>query len=903
MSNSRFKGGLSRLRDKIILTFLVVVIIPLSVISIVGLTSFYRLGVDIANESGSALDSEETRALQDLSHNKAIYLNESFGKSYKELAMLANYAQDLFNGRVNVTDMRSYYHNISSSGIQPPGYHNDLTEYNRWISFDVSGYVIANFTDNNSGDYLTKIGEFENLLNISAGLDIIFRNLKASNPSYTWIYMGFEAGFHRSYPWHSYSSFYDPRARSWYKLARNHSGSVVFTSPYLDASGQGLMISIAKTITNESLVTNNLIGVISVDLRIETLRQSVLKERILDNGYGFVIDSDGNTIIHPHMKIEDTNKPITSLESNNADFVSILSKMEAGQEGFETYVKDGQTWVIAYYPISVTGYSMAIVVPRSDILKPAIEIRQDSIILTIEQLLIFMIVLVVAIIVIFFFVNYTAKRIVKPVKNLTLLIQYIQRGDLSRELTIGKRKRGDEISDLMRAFNNLTTILRFGNQDFYQGDLNRAFKNYQDAYEFFTTTGNKKGAGIALNNLGNVYSRWGDFENAKRSYEQSIGLAEEIGDLRAMARRMSNLASLYHSMNDLDRAEKLYLEALDIDTQINDQKGMAFRYRNLAKLYMDSGDLGKARGYLEKALQTDKEHGFESGIGFDNFYLGLWLIKNNEKKEAIEKLKFSLDYAEHISDMYLKLNILKELSSVYRLAHDTVKAHRYRAEYEQLKRKIQPKKYVVFIFDCSGSMVHRIAATKEGALYIFDHHVNPQDVVAIIIFHSIHKVLLPPIQKAGNEEQIRNVIYSITNTVYETAFYDALGAGIDFLNESGHNEQKWIVALTDGIDNCSSRFTLDKVKNYFFKPAKKINLIDYINENLLPLNLIIIGVGNELAYVEKDLRGLVDSVHRGLYIPAATEYEVNDAIKNAFKSVGELLAEMEVEKFDIFEND
>ncbi|MHA1371132.1 MAG: hypothetical protein ACTSRA_15630, partial [Promethearchaeota archaeon] len=113
----------------------------------------------------------------------------------------------------------------------------------------------------------------------------------------------------------------------------------------------------------------------------------------------------------------------------------------------------------------------------------------------------------------------------------------------------------------------------------------------------------------------------------------------------------------------------------------------------------------------------------------------------------------------------------------------------------------------------------------------------------------------------------------------------------------------WIVALTDGIDNCSSRFTLDKVKNYFFKPTKKINLIDYINENLLPLNLIIIGVGNELAYVEKDLRGLVDSVHRGLYIPAATEYEVNDAIKNAFKSVGELLAEMEVEKFDIFEND
>ncbi|MFX0098390.1 MAG: tetratricopeptide repeat protein [Candidatus Hodarchaeota archaeon] len=879
-----------KIKDKIILAFILCTILPLIAISIVGLGNFASLGWGIAGQSGQALSDEETRALESLASDKATYLNESFGEVADQLEILSTYAQDLFNGRINATVRPSYYHDVAEAGEAPPDYQYDNDFYHRWVSFNYSAYVIApssmgaNYTDRNA--------TMNASIDTSSNLDIMFREMKEINPDYTWLYMGFQIGYHRSYPWHHYSSPYDPRLRPWYQLALTSNGTV-FTSPYMDASGTGLMISIARKVVNES--DGSLIGVMSVDLRIETLRQNVLQEKVLKSGYGFLVDRYGNTIVHPDMVT--LNTPIANLETYSSDFDDVLDDMlqgtsPQGNQGFSSYTKDGKLWLIAYYPIPVTNYTMAVVVPEEEVLEPAAGIQDKTITLTINQLVIFLVVTVAALLCILVMVNFTAKSIVKPVKDLTTLVNYIQKGDLSREIPIGRVRQKDEIGTLMTAFHNLTTILRFGNKDYYSGDLDRAFENYQNVLEFFKTTGNKKGMGIALSNIGNVYQQWKDFENAQKAYMQAIEISRELGDSIAHANRLNNLGSLNVAAGNLEKARRLFVEALRIDEDTGNQKGMAKRYRNLGLLELEQDRFDKALEYLEKSKSIE-----EDGT---SFYMGLYHCKKGELENAIESYKEALEISEQTGDKYLQLNVLKELSATFKMNRDRSNAHRYRADYEKLKRSLQPKKYVVFIIDCSGSMVNRIDAAKKGALEIFEKHINPQDEVSIIIFHSYHEILLYPTVKEGNEDHIMDVLKNINSTQYQTAFYDALGEGVDFLNQSGTNEQKWVIALTDGQDNASAVFTLDQMTPRQEKHMVVKSLGNYINNNFLSLNVIIVGVGREMLRFENDLKRFVGEVKRGKYIAVDDVSMVEERIQEAFKKIGEILSQMEMEKFEIF---
>ncbi len=904
MNNTRKKTATGakywRIKDKVILAFLLAVIVPLGLLSVVSLWNFSSLGTSISGQSGGALNEEETRAMRDLTSQKAMYLNESFDKVKREVEILVNYAQDLFNDRMNATVRPSYYHNVAASGVQPPDYVRDYGEYDRWISWNYSGYVVAPSamaTWPEPWNPAQRNTTFNALINRSSNLDVPFRQMKVSNPDYTWLYMGFEIGFHRSYPFHLYSSPYDPRSRPWYTASKINPGEVVFTSPYLDASGTGLMVTAAKTVTNES-AGNAIIGCIGVDLRITTLKNNILQEQYLESGYGFLIDKLGKTIVHPQMTSVDT--PITSLESSGSDFVAIRNDMELGNQGFGSYVKGGVSWLIAYYPVNVTGYSIAVVVPLAEVMEPATNIQNQILTLTGSQFAIFIVVLVAAIVVLAIVVNFVAKAIVKPVKDLTSLVGYIQQGDLSREVAISGNKAG-EIGMLMKAFHNLTTILRFGNKDYYQGDLDRAFANYSSALEFFQSTGNKQGEGIAQSNLANVYHLWKDFKNAKDSYEKAINIAHQLGDKRALANRLNNLAALNSETGDVRIAEALYNEALAIDKETWDKNGEAQRLRNMAIMYTGTGEHGMAQDCLSKAQAIDMQQKYETGLCYDKFYAGLLLVKQKKIDEGLETIEKALSMAIELEDPYLRLNILKELTINYKYSSSKAKAHKYRAEYESLKRKLQPKKFVCFVLDCSGSMMQpRMKAAREGAKYIFENYVNPQDEIAIIIFHSIVEILLSPTVKAGNEQTITRIIDAIESTMYQTAFYDSLGVAIDFLNTHAKNEQRWIIALSDGQDNSSVKYCLKGSGRFQKSLDRRKPIGQYVNDNLLALNMIIVGVGDELQLVENDLKNLVTSIKRGTYIPVPDAGDISDKIKGAFHEVGEILAELEVENFDVF---
>ena len=72
---------------------------------------------------------------------------------------------------------------------------------------------------------------------------------------------------------------------------------------------------------------------------------------------------------------------------------------------------------------------------------------------------------------------------------------------------------------------------------------------------------------------------------------------------------------------------------------------------------------------------------------------------------------------------------------------------------------------------------------------------------------------------------------------------------------------------------------------------------EYIEENLISMNLLLIGIGKELIPIETDLRRLCTRSTQGRYIPVRDTHNAKKAIQHAFREVSDLLAQINVEDF------
>ncbi|MHA1518629.1 MAG: cache domain-containing protein [Promethearchaeota archaeon] len=888
MSSNGIKGQrFLGIKNKITIAFILFLIVPIVIIVAVSAGNMGVLGANVAEISGDALESEEYRSMAEITQTKSAYIDEVFTKKGNDISTIAQFAEDIFNGVIDVNPIPSYYH----TDVNPELEYIDSAEYGTTISFNASMY----FLPINSS--LT--AEATYFRDKSAHLDVMFKQLKSNSPEYAWIYMGFEEQkMYRCYPFSEWENkSYDATGRPWYNLAVSRN-TTVYTEPYMDAAGLGLMITIAKPVYFSN---GTLIGVVACDLTIQSIQDNILDTEILETGYAFLIDSAGSTVSHPDLSADDTNTIITNDALEGSEFGVILNQMQSNEEGTGTYSKDGVDWFINYKTISSTGYLFAIVVPKSEIIGPAVSIRDRITSLITTQIVILIIVLGAAVVAIGVTSNYLSKRIVTPITNLTKMMNFVSKGSISREIPMEASSARDEITILTDSFQNLITMLRLGNSDYYRGDLNLARKNYSKAMEIFKLSDNKRGIGICANNLGNIFRILQDFGSAERSYLQAIDISMELKDQSSLPRRYNNLAQLYSDSNQIQKADDYFNNGIRVSETLGDRAALALLYRNLGLLKVKQNLEDEGKKLINKAYDIDTELKNNLGMAYDELYLGKAEIGTNPDG-ALEQLNFALEHAQDENDIRLQMNIYSEMEEIYKKKRNRAKSHQARAKSNQLRVSLIQKKFVVLTIDVSGSMIgQRIQAAVQGALEIYDNQINPQDEVAIIVFHSQSEVILHPTQKGGNEDRIRNVIRNIRATRYQTAFFDAVGDSFDLINRRISDEQKWIIALTDGMDNQSHSFSLfdRKYKGWFnfMNQDQRIGLGEYITENLMSMNLIIIGIGNELIPIEPKLGEICTRNDQGRYIPVHDLYNTKTAIRNAFGEVSDLLAQINVEEF------
>ncbi|MHA2352373.1 MAG: cache domain-containing protein [Candidatus Thorarchaeota archaeon] len=945
---------------RIVVTFVIVALIPILVISSLSVLAINDVSNANAADAAEELKAEELANLMRLSNDTGLFIEERWKNYVDGVYMMEAYCEDLFNERINATARYSYYWEQS----EEPNWGDLIFEtspdivdayYSDYITFETDCYYMPRFAWNNNDPHDLSAGT-QYALDASSNMVNIFRALHEMNEDFRWLYMGFDLGISdqhlfRNYPFDDLFYFqedddgnpvlpaddYDPNAEDWYtNVVAQDPGddSVVFTEPYIDLS-VGLVISMGRPVRFDN---GTLIGVVSADVAMSTINEKILNLEVLENGYSYLLDSSGVVVAHPDLDTFDDPLPIEVLEfasTSSAEaiaFSNLLSTSVLVEEsGLEEFQKDGNTWHMAFVNVTNTDYVLAIVVPDSDVIAPAVAmlnlVGTQTLILTLALGGVLAVVAAVVTV-----VSYRrAHSVIEPITEMTRLVDKMARQDFTRGIT-SAGSMYEEVGTTVDALLSFQEAARFGNQAFIRGDLNRALANYQNLLEISRRLEIDVGEQIMLLNIGNVFRQRGDTGSAMNYYKQSMAIAERIlkktkEDGADEKDALVRIASLYHNMalvemdrGHADKSMELLEEAEAIDRTMQNQYGLAKRFDAMGLVMMRDGRYSQAQSKFDEAQEIAKSIDYLRSLAYIHYHEGELYQVQGKWKKAEDNYNESITYGQETDELWLVVFAMQRLADV--LDERNKPSHDVRRKAERLRRSIMFKKSVTFVIDYSGSMQaqNRIRAAVRGALEILHSQVNPQDAVSVIVFNSSYRELLPLTIKGerdDDENRIVATLKSLKYPNYATAFYDALGRALEELEKIESSEHRWVIALTDGQDNSSETYSLDVLEGIIterdrMKRKRPLTIEGFIRDHHLDVNLLIIGVGQELSgradtdrriksaktgqriTTEELLESICERVPQGQYISVVDSSNVRLDIEKAFEKVGVLMAQLEV---------
>lgn len=189
---------------------------------------------------------------------------------------------------------------------------------------------------------------------------------------------------------------------------------------------------------------NRFVGIIAVTISFDQFRDIINGVHVGENGYAYMIDSDGVTIAHP------TEAAInTKLESIGVEALTKhIPDMVAGETGQLTYTYMGVTKLNKYIPVG--NWSLSLNAVNEEFLKPIVAIRNAQIIIGI----------------IFFIVgglliSINTYIMIKKIKRIGTVMEQTAQGNLTARvkqnpLIANGTLAGDELDQMATGLNQMT---------------------------------------------------------------------------------------------------------------------------------------------------------------------------------------------------------------------------------------------------------------------------------------------------------------------------------------------------------------------------------------------------------------------------------------------------------------
>lgn len=215
-------------------------------------------------------------------------------------------------------------------------------------------------------------------------------------------------------------------------------GRVSYSQPMVSRITGATTVVIAQPIN----VNGRVVGVLGATLLLDYLQTLIQEMNISGYGHGWIVDAIGNTVAHPNSQFLGNQ----DVFRGNPELSSLADEMLKGSSGMGFYELNGVGKGLAYAPIPITGWSIAMTADTSDVLAPVMLLRNYSVVITFGAIIIGAIV-----------AYLVALYIVNPIIRIRDLVQKIAGGDLTVAVDIDSN---DEIGQLGVALNNMTSNLR-----------------------------------------------------------------------------------------------------------------------------------------------------------------------------------------------------------------------------------------------------------------------------------------------------------------------------------------------------------------------------------------------------------------------------------------------------------
>lgn len=227
----------------------------------------------------------------------------------------------------------------------------------------------------------------------------------------------------------------------WYLNAMNSPGKVAWTGPYLDEMSGTTMLTSAAAVQKGG----KSIGTVTVDIGITELEDYVKSITIGENGYAFLVSSDGLYLATKddakNIKQKITEESDNELASLGKKIVAITTLELTETEAF------GEDSYVMTAPLCIDNMKLVLVAPKSDYRGAVTQSIRTSIIMAI----IVMVALCAAMILIF------NRRIGNPIGHLMAEAGKIADGNLTGHV---ENKSQDEIGALGSSLNRMIENLR-----------------------------------------------------------------------------------------------------------------------------------------------------------------------------------------------------------------------------------------------------------------------------------------------------------------------------------------------------------------------------------------------------------------------------------------------------------
>ncbi|MEH7633493.1 methyl-accepting chemotaxis protein [Bacillus pumilus] len=221
---------------------------------------------------------------------------------------------------------------------------------------------------------------------------------------------------------------YDPTTRDWYQLAmQDDSGKPVVTNPYISATTNGMVVTIAQRLKDGS-------GAIGIDIDVQDIVDKIKDIKIGREGYPIIANRNKQIVAHPEEK---SGSKVTE---------NISSILYSGKEGTSTYENKGEQKRLVFVTNDLTGWKIAGTMFVSETEEAAQPVWNSAIILLISSF-------ILGGIAIFFIV----RSITIGLRKLVDFSEKVSEGDLTETL---ETKSKDEIGDLTRSFSKMSESLR-----------------------------------------------------------------------------------------------------------------------------------------------------------------------------------------------------------------------------------------------------------------------------------------------------------------------------------------------------------------------------------------------------------------------------------------------------------